>query len=275
MAVRPPINTPASAASAAPEAVTVESLGWQLRAALPPMRLHSVSVYDEQANCLWLSEGALGPDEHNLVLDALDVLANDKSLPCYENGVEDGRVAIFLPIRAPQGDLVGVAMILADLKSVGDGVLEKIVSPQVRPIIQKVAVLMRASSARPGAEPSAPISVPVASVLELTPERPTPARSAAPAPQATAPAPAAAKAPPPAAKPAAMNGKANGAHPPVVPAGDSLAGRSVAPAAGPSRAAVAPIAFTSPAPVAPAGDSLAGRSVAGHSVAPSSQEQSR
>jgi EAL domain-containing protein (putative c-di-GMP-specific phosphodiesterase class I) len=234
------------------------------------MRLHSVSLYDEQANCLWLSEGALGPDEHNLVLDALDVLANDKSLPCYENGVEDGRVAIFLPIRAPQGDLVGVVMILADLKSVGDGVLEKIVSPQVRPIIQKVAVLMRA--ARPGAEPSAPVSVPVASVLELTPERPpTPTRPAAPAPQATA----AAKATAPAAKPAVPNGKLNGAHPTVVPAGDSLASRSVAPAAAPSRPAVAPISFMSPAPVAPAATAApAGDSLAGRSVAPPTQDLS-
>ena len=130
------------------------------------MRLHSVSLYDEQANCLWLSEGALGPDEHNLVLDALEVLSNDKSLPCYENGVEDGRVAIFLPVRAPTGGLGGVALILADLKSVGDGVLEKVVSPQVRPIMQKIAVLMRASSPK-GAEPPAPIAVQVAPVVEL------------------------------------------------------------------------------------------------------------
>src|SRR5579859_1473641 len=171
MAVRPPINTPASAASATSEPVTAESLGWQLRAALPPMRLHSVSLYDEQANCLWLSEGALGPDEHNLVLDALDVLTNDKSLPCYENGLEDGRVAVFLPVRAPQGDLVGIAMILADMKSVSDGVLEKIVSPQVRTIMQKIAVLLRSSVKAASGEPPAPIVVNVASVVELTPER--------------------------------------------------------------------------------------------------------
>ena len=175
------------------------------------MRLHSVSLYDEQANCLWLSEGALGPDEHNLVLDALEVLSNDKSLPCYENGVEDGRVAIFLPIRAPTGGLVGVALILADLKSVGDGVLEKVVSPQVRPIMQKIAVLMRASAPK-GAEPPAPIAVQVAPVVELAPERAPPARPAAP--QAAAPAPA--KAPPPVAKPT-TNAKVNGAHPPKVP----------------------------------------------------------
>ena len=201
------------------------------------MRLHSVSLYDEQANCLWLSEGALGPDEHNLVLDALEVLSNDKSLPCYENGVEDGRVAIFLPIRAPQGDLVGVAMILADLKSVGDGVLEKILSPQVRPIMQKIAVLMRAAS-RTNAEPSAPITVQVAPVLELTPDRAPAARAPTPAPSAPAPAPAktapaAAKAAPPVAAKPAINSKTNGAPP-------------VPTLAAANRPAAAPLAFVPP-----------------------------
>jgi EAL domain-containing protein (putative c-di-GMP-specific phosphodiesterase class I) len=179
MAVRPPANTPA-AAPAGPEPVTAESLGWQLRAALPPLRLHSVSLYDEQANVLWLSEGALGPDEHNLVLEAMDKLANDRSMPCYETGMEDGRVGLFLPVRAPQGDLVGVAMILADLKSVSDGVLERIVSPQMRTIMQKIAVLLRASSKTPSAEPPAPIPVAVASVLELAPERAADSARAAP-----------------------------------------------------------------------------------------------
>ena len=208
MAVRPPANTPAaSAAPAATEPVTAESMGWQLRAALPPLRLHSVSLYDDQANVLWLSEGALGPDEHNLVLEAMDTLSNDRSMPCYENGLEDGRVAIFLPVRAPQGDLVGVAMILADLKSVSDGVLERIVSPQVRTIMQKIAVLLRASSKSPSTEAPAPIPVAVAPVLELAPERTSPPARAASNTPAAAPAPAvAAKAATPAtAKPASNN----------------------------------------------------------------------
>jgi EAL domain-containing protein (putative c-di-GMP-specific phosphodiesterase class I) len=248
MAVRPPTNTPAAAANAASEPITAESLGWQLRAALPPLRLHSVSLYDEQANVLWLSEGALGPDEHNVVLDAMEMLGNDRSLPCYENGLEDGRVGIFLPVRAPQGDLVGVAMILADLKSVGDGVLEKIVSPQVRTIMQKVAVLLRASTAR-SSEPPAPI--PVASVIELTPER-APERAPTPAARATAPtaqpaAPLTASVPPAPAKGAAAaaskpatNTKANGFHAPATANGGAST-------AAPARAAPASIAFTPPA----------------------------
>jgi EAL domain-containing protein (putative c-di-GMP-specific phosphodiesterase class I) len=241
MAVRPPINTPAAAAPAATEAVTAESLGWQLRAALPPLRLHSVSLYDDQANVLWLSEGALGPDEHGLVLDSMEVLSNDRSLPAYENGLEDGRVAIFLPVRAPQGELAGVAMILADLKSVSDGVMEKIVSPQVRTIMVKIAMLLRANVSRNNPEPPAPVPVAIAPVLELTP--PAPAR-AAPAARASVSAPAPAPAPPAkpaaAAKPAASNNtKANASKPvPAAPA------RSAVPTVAPA----VPVAQPAPAP---------------------------
>src|SRR6202047_59101 len=101
IAVPQPVNTPAAAGSPAAttapnEPATAESLGWQLRAALPPLRLHSVSLYDEQANVLWLSEGALGPDEHNVVVEAIDALGSDTNLNCYEGGLEDGRVGIFL-----------------------------------------------------------------------------------------------------------------------------------------------------------------------------------
>jgi len=160
-AVRPPANTPSTNGAssttvntavnlAAGEPVTAESLGWQLRAALPPLRLHSVSLYDDEANILWLSEGALGPDEHSLVLEAIETLGTNSSLSVHENGLEDGRIAIFLPVRAPQGDLVGVAMVLADVKSVTDGVVERMVTPQVRTVMQKVAVLVRTTNARSG-----------------------------------------------------------------------------------------------------------------------------
>ena len=145
------------------EPVTVESLGWQLRAALPPLRLHSVSIYDEQANVLWLSEGALGPDEHNVVVEANEALGSDGSLSYYETGLEDGRLSISLPVRSPHGGLVGLAMILADIKSVGDGVVERMITPQVRTIMQKVAVLLRPAQPRASQADSL-------KVLELAPE---------------------------------------------------------------------------------------------------------
>jgi EAL domain-containing protein (putative c-di-GMP-specific phosphodiesterase class I) len=144
---------------------TVESLGQQLREVLPSRRLHSVSLCDQEANVLWLSEGALGPDEHSVIVEALEALAGDPALPCHESGLEDGRLAVFLPVRAPTGALVGIAMILADSKSVGDDTLERLTAMPVRTIMQRLAVLLK-----PGAPAAAARHGPIPIELALEPE---------------------------------------------------------------------------------------------------------
>jgi EAL domain-containing protein (putative c-di-GMP-specific phosphodiesterase class I) len=155
-----------TAAAAAPAPVpaavqsgplTVEALGQQLREVLPTRRLQSVSLCDHEANVLWLSEGALGPDEHSLVTEALTLLAADTSLPCHEMGLEDGRLALFLPVRSPSGAPVGIAMILADRKSVGDDTLERMMAAPVRAIMQRLAVLLKPSDLRSGGTARVPV----------------------------------------------------------------------------------------------------------------------
>jgi len=176
---RPPANPPVLAVVAA----TVPSLGQQLREVLPPRRLHSVSLCDHDANVLWLSEGALGPDEHAVIVEALEVLAADTSMPCHETGLEDGRHALFLPVRAPSGSLVGIAMILADCKSVGDDTVERVTTASVRTIMQRLAVLMKPGAAhRAGDTHVGGTTTAAISVLELAAESiltPPPAASAA------------------------------------------------------------------------------------------------
>jgi EAL domain-containing protein (putative c-di-GMP-specific phosphodiesterase class I) len=139
------------------------------------MRLSSVSLCDAEADVLWLSEGALGPDEHSVVIEAIGALQADTSLPYFEFGMEDGRLAVFLAVRAPQGDLVGVAMILAEMKSVQDGVIERLVTPQVRTILQKIAVLLRTKTPTAG-ETGATVAMPTpagtsAAVAPLPPNK--------------------------------------------------------------------------------------------------------
>lgn len=177
----------AGSSGPAAEAATAEALGWQLRAALPPIRLHSVSLYDSQGNVLWLSEGALGPDEHALVADALDRLAGESGKSCCENRLEDGRVAVFLAVRAPQGHLVGLAMVLADLKSGGEGLMDRILTASTRTLMQRLAVLLRpAGPRRPDTDPTALVlSLAAAEVPHLAAEPPV-AAAPAPAPQAGA-----------------------------------------------------------------------------------------
>ena len=181
----------AGAAASGAEPTTAEALGWQLRAALPPMRLHSVSIYDSQGNVLWLSEGALGPDEHSLVLEALEALTADSGKGCCENRLEDGRIAAFLAVRAPQGHLVGLAMVLADLKSGGEGLMDRILTAPMRTVMQKLAVLLRpAGPRRPDADPTALVLSLAASDVPIAASEPPPAAAAAPhvpaAPKASA-----------------------------------------------------------------------------------------
>jgi EAL domain-containing protein (putative c-di-GMP-specific phosphodiesterase class I) len=150
-AKRPPTPAPAAPEpSVADGPLTVEGLGQQLREVLPARRLQSVSLCDHEANVLWLSEGALGPDEHSLVTEALMLLTADTSLPSHEIPLEDGRLALFLPVRAPNGNPVGIAMILADRKSVGDDTLERLTAAPVRAIMQRLAVLLKPTEAHVG-----------------------------------------------------------------------------------------------------------------------------
>jgi EAL domain-containing protein (putative c-di-GMP-specific phosphodiesterase class I) len=151
MAARSPALKPVAAAPPPADGApaTVESLGRQLREALPTRRLHSLSLCDHEANVLWLSEGALGPDEHSLVVEALELLSADTSLPCHEMGLEDGRLALFLPVRAPTGALVGIAMILADGKAVGEDTLERMAAAPVRAVLLRLAVLLKPQDSRP------------------------------------------------------------------------------------------------------------------------------
>jgi EAL domain-containing protein (putative c-di-GMP-specific phosphodiesterase class I) len=238
-AARPSANPPvAPLPTAAPDAApaTVESLGQQLREVLPTRRLQSVSLCDHEANVLWLSEGALGPDEHSLVLDALEVLAADPSLPCHETGLEDGRLAVFLPVRAPTGRLVGAAMILADSKSVGDDTLERMTAAPVRTIMQRLAVLLKPAGTGAIAEvPLVELDLDAEPVLELEPAGDAPEAVAEEATEAPAPvssAPPVVSAPPPAV-----------ARPVVAPAPAPAARERAAPA--PAR--IVPVAV--PAPV--------------------------
>ncbi|TLY90476.1 MAG: EAL domain-containing protein [Gammaproteobacteria bacterium] len=179
---RPPANSPAFAVvpEAAAAVATLPSLCQQLREVLPPRRLHSVSLCDRDANVLWLSEGALGPDEHSAVVEALEILAADTSTPCHELGLEDGRHALFLPVRAPMGTLLGIAMILADCKSVGDDTVERVTAAPVRTIMQRLAVLLKPAR-RSGdtaripvlelAGESVNVSAPPAAVTAISPEQ--------------------------------------------------------------------------------------------------------
>jgi EAL domain-containing protein (putative c-di-GMP-specific phosphodiesterase class I) len=213
-----------ASASVTPGGDSKAAIGEALKQALSGNRLQSISLHDERGDVLWLDEGALGPDEHNLVLDAVAALnaAADKAVHFVNIG--DGRAAAFLPARSPLNDLLGIAMIIADSKFLDAKGAAKFVTPTTTNLMRRLAFLRRPPSAAPPAPPPAPAA---AKVVSPQPRPPMPARPGV--------------APP--ARPAAPGAAARPASPP-------LAQRPAAPA--PARAPAAPAAQArTAAPVAP------------------------
>jgi EAL domain-containing protein (putative c-di-GMP-specific phosphodiesterase class I) len=234
-----------ASASVTPSGDSKASIGEALKQALSGNRLQSISLHDERGDVLWLDEGALGPDEHNLVLEAVSSLNAAPDLTYFFQSIGDGRAAAFLPARSPLNDLLGLAMIIADAKFLDSKGAAKFVTPATTNLMRRLAFLRRppppaapaaAKVVSPPAPPAAPPAAPAAAARPAQPQAPRPGAPAAqrPAqpPAAKAPAPGATGARPTApAKPAAPPPKAAQPARPAAPAA-----RPAAPAsAGPQR----------------------------------------
>jgi len=203
------------------------AIGEALKQALAGSRLQSLSLHDERGDVLWLDEGALGPDEHNIVLEAASALTEATDQNFHFVVIGDGRSAAFLPARSPLNDLVGLAMIIADSKFLDAKGAAKFVSPITTNLMRRLAFLRKPPAPAPAPAPAAP---------------------AAPANKVVSPPPAAARPAAPAARPAAPAAARPGA-PPARPAAPAAPGaRPAAPAPGAQRPAAPPAAR----PAAPA-----------------------
>src|SRR5689334_21198078 len=198
-----------ASASVTPSGDSKAAIGEALKQALSGNRLQSISLHDERGDVLWLDEGALGPDEHNYVLEAVSALnaAPDKAYVFQNFG--DGRAAAFLPARSPLNDLLGIAMIIADAKFLDGKGAAKFVTPTTTNLMRRLAFLRRPTPA-PGAAPPAPVTAPpspgAAKVVSQPPRPPAPAAARPAAPPAArlgAPAPARPGVPPAAQRAAA------------------------------------------------------------------------
>src|SRR5688500_10853645 len=155
------------------------AIGEALKQALSGNRLQSISLHDERGDVLWLDEGALGPDEHNLVIDAVAALNATAAKTNHFVNIGDGRPAAFLPARSPLNDLLGVALIISDAKFLDSKGAAKFVTPTTTNLMRRLAFLRKPTA------PAAPVTPPPAPAAKVAspPARPpaAPARLAAPA----------------------------------------------------------------------------------------------
>jgi EAL domain-containing protein (putative c-di-GMP-specific phosphodiesterase class I) len=198
----------------------LEAIGQRMVAALPGVRIWSLSLHDEHGDVLWLNESVMGPDEHEAVRSALEAFAGEGTPPRYEYDLGDGRTAVALRASGRGGLVRGLAMVVLDSKTLANRGAREPLDP-LRGLLDPLDSLgqwlandvsatqtrLRALPAYSGdgaEEPEVSAAEPAPLTLELAPEEP--AQTAAPqSPAATAAAPTAPspKTAPPGAAPAA------------------------------------------------------------------------
>ena len=220
----------------------------KLRVALEPIRAHAVSLHDETGDVLWLSEGSMGPDEHNAVREAAEAFTDANAAPVLSFDLGDMRSAVMVRAINSRRVMVGMVMLIMDTRNLSKGPT-RLMTPK----LQKA--LVEFAGVRPERGP--PLPSPSASGLHLAPD-PGPPRHSTSAPTiASATAPKAPPAPRPAMTQAAAPPRA--APPRAAPP------RTAAPAAA---AAAAKPAVQAPARVAAAPAALADRHPSQAEVSP-------
>ncbi len=209
--------------------LVIATIGDSLKDVLKVPRLVSLSIHDCDAELLWLSENLLGPDEHTVILEAIDELTASRKLAHVQRDMGDGRQATLLAARTPDGRLGALVMAMSmALWKLPRGA-RSLIGEEAIGSLQRIAEI--ALMSKPRNEVAAEAVEPAAAVepefeLALVPE-PGPI---APAP--TAPAPTA-----PAAKPDRRAAAA--ALPPTLAPAPTLTPRAATPRRAPVAAALA------------------------------------
>ncbi|MEP7312395.1 MAG: EAL domain-containing protein [Pseudomonadota bacterium] len=119
--------------------VSIDDLGAQLRELFLDLRLHTLSLHDDKGDPVWLSEGALGPDEHGLVMEALDVFELETTRPCVERSLGNGHTALLFALRDARGARSGVALLIADSRGVDGRGQERAQNPAVQQLLHRIS----------------------------------------------------------------------------------------------------------------------------------------
>ena len=108
----------------------LEAIAQRLLAAVSTVRVSSLSLHDEHADVLWLTESVLGPDEHEAVRASLEIFAGEGAPTRHEYDLGDGRVAVTLRALRSGGSVLGVVMIIVDHRAARSPVLADAGSPR-------------------------------------------------------------------------------------------------------------------------------------------------
>lgn len=135
-----------------PEAASPADIANELRSALPATRIRSLSLHDSNGDAIWLSAGAIGPDEHGAILAAMTQCSLNPKCPGIGRRL-GGRTALVLAARNVAGDVCGAALIMIDGKAGTPALRQCLTSPVVRAALAKLATQLEPRSARDSTMP--------------------------------------------------------------------------------------------------------------------------
>ncbi|MFO1410259.1 MAG: EAL domain-containing protein [Steroidobacteraceae bacterium] len=115
-------------------------MGKQFLRALDPLRVQSLAMVDGGADVLWLSAGAMGPDEHTLLAKSLDAFTVERDRALIDRRLEDHRRAIFLAVRDPFGACCGLVLALIEARGASDANLN--VGAHLQALLRRFSALL-------------------------------------------------------------------------------------------------------------------------------------
>ncbi len=158
----------------------------KIRTAVEPARAHAVSLHDEHGEVLWLSEGSMGPDEHNAVRDAVDTFSKGDGPPVLVSDLGESRSAVLLRAVNDRRAMVGAIMLVMDARVVKQdarGAL-KVITPKLQRALADFTEMRRTGAALPA--PVGAPAPPATAAPARAPPSAKPATARVPAPSATA-----------------------------------------------------------------------------------------
>jgi EAL domain-containing protein (putative c-di-GMP-specific phosphodiesterase class I) len=90
---------------------------------------------------LWLNEGAFGPDEHGVVLDALDVFALDPGREDLQLKLDDDRSALVACSRDATKELLGIAIAIVETPA-SEEFAAKLSAPRLIVLLRRLGALL-------------------------------------------------------------------------------------------------------------------------------------
>ncbi len=90
----------------------------KIRAALEPVRAHAVSLHDAEGDMLWLTESAMGPDEHNAIQQAFEAFGDGSGPNAVAYDLGDARSAVLFKITNSKRVLIGAAMVILENRAI-------------------------------------------------------------------------------------------------------------------------------------------------------------